>query len=202
MGATRMIATDLWQDQVWRRNIKEIQVRYLWLYLLTCTMSKTCGIYHLPLDLASMETRLNDEELVRCLNVLIDNKMCVYSAETEEIAITNFPKYNIRNLGKPMVDCVSRELALVKNRELIKVLIDNLYKYSKNINDSNKVILIHNLIDLYVSAYNNITYTNTNTNTKCGSVNDTSHDTIHDTEKISDEELEDILKAFDKDKGK
>lgn len=190
--AIRMIITDLWQDQVWRREVKDIKLRYFWLYLLTCTMSKTCGIFHLPLDLVSMETRLSLEDVETCIQKLSDLKLCVYSNETEEIAISNYPKYNIRNMGKPMVDCIIKELELVKDKELMKVLIDNLNKYQKTLTDINKQQCIHTLIEIYISSYKGETYykgkeldnnysNNTNTNTNSDRSNDTLHDTLNQT---------------------
>lgn len=198
--ATRMIATNLWTDREFRK-IKSIKTRYLWIYLLSCTMSKTCGVFHLPLDVIAFESRLSDEDIEKSLQELEENEFCYYSKETEEIVIYNYPKYNIKNMGKPMIDCVSKELSQVADRSLVSRIIKSLEDSKLKMGDEMRADLIDDIIRVYSNFVpdsekpkddeeiiilkektifkekdtNTITYTNTNTN------NDTLYHSCHET---------------------
>lgn len=184
--ATRMIATEMWQDNVIRKQIKDITTRYMWLYLLTCTMSKTCGIFQLPLDFVALETKLSEEKVSYCIQELIKADLCFYSNETEEIVIYNYPKYNVRNLGKPMVDCLNIELSKIKDRSLVDKMVAKLEKIKDSCVEEQKHCLFENLIILY-SGYGKETIikedkVNTNNNIHINIKSDTINDTVNDTE--------------------
>lgn len=195
--ATRMIATALWQDKEFRK-IKSIKTRYLWLYLLSCTMSKSCGIFHLPLDMIAFESKLSEEDIEKCLKELELNNFCVYSKDSEEIAIYNYPKYNISNMGKPMIDCITKDLALVDDRTLVDRIILSLKDYLKSLGEEHsKSLVIETMISVYSNFASNvddkgktifkekntktITNTNNNTNTNSDTIHDSSNDSCNDT---------------------
>lgn len=201
--ATRMIATNLWTDREFRK-IKSIKTRYLWVYLLSCTMSKSCGVFHLPLDVIAFESRLSEEDIEKSMQELEINNFCYYARDTEEIVIYNYPKYNIKNMGKPMIDCVSKELSQVSDRKLISRIIDALEDYKNGMGDEMRAELIDDIIKVYSQFVpadekpkqeiiylkektifkekdNNtstITITNTNNDTLDHSCHETSNDTL------------------------
>ncbi len=146
--ATRMIATGLWTDKEFRR-IKSIKTRYLWIYLLSCPMSKVCGVFHLPLDIVAFDTKLSEEDIDKGLQELEINNFVYYARETEEIVIYNYPKYNITNMGKPMIDCITRELELVSDRTLVARIVDSLKDYQKTLGNEHKKESVESIIETY-----------------------------------------------------
>lgn len=181
--ANRVISSDLWNDRKWRKEITNIRARYMWLYLLTCSFSKASGIFYLPIDTVVFETKLDEDECWQYLNELQDHHLCLYSKDTEEIAIFNYPKYNIKNVGTPIADMVRRELAQVKNKKLIEAVAMSLCDYAQKLVGKQRDMVV-NLVELYkergigieLPILNTNTYTNTNT--------DTDTDTDTDTEML------------------
>lgn len=58
------------------------------------------------------------------INSLLDrfinhHKIITYNEQTRELAIKNWGKYNLKRGGKPMLDCVTKELQDVKDTQLI-----------------------------------------------------------------------------------
>lgn len=204
--ATRMIATELWTDKDFRK-IKSIKTRYLWIYLLSCPMSKTCGVFHLPMDIIVFDTRMSEEEVEKSLQELTINNFIYHDKESEEIAIYNYPKYNINNMGKPMVDCITRELDIVSNKKLISRVVDSLKDYQKTLGNIHKIELVESIIEVYNNyvpeddkpvqevievvdlkektiikeRVNTTTNTTTNTNTNSETIHDSSHDSYNDS---------------------
>lgn len=199
--ATRMIATEMWQDSTMRKVIKDQTTRYVWLYLLTSSMSKTCGVFYLPLDIIALETKVNEEKVALCIQELTKAELCFYSNDTEEIVIYNYPKYNVRNLGKPMLDCLNTELSKVKNRKLIDMMVAKLEKIRDGAGEEQKRSLYDNLINIY-RHYGKETIIkedrviNNNTNTNIYIKSDTLNDTYNDTE------LKDIINDIENKKRK
>ena len=69
---------------------------------------------------------------VDAFNVLLDRfetkyKMIRFSKETNEIAILNFLRHSVMKGGKPVEDCIRKEMALVKNKHLIDYVFSRLY---------------------------------------------------------------------------
>lgn len=203
--ATRMIATSMWQDKEFRK-LKSIETRYLWVYLLSCTMSKSCGIFHLPIDMIAFESKLTEQEIEKSLKELEMNGFCYYSKKSEEIAIYNYPKYNISNMGKPMIDCVSKDLSLVEDRSLVDRVILSLYDYKKSLGEEHKAMLVDSMIYVYqcfsttartdedgeikektiFKESNTKTITNNNTNTNSDTIDESCHESSNDTRKIEE----------------
>lgn len=108
-----------------------IRVRYLWFYLLTTDFSQIIGIFYLPLDMVAAETGLDIVEVKQYLMELTDLKMLLFSPDTSEVIIFNFPKYNIFGWNEYIKSQIENELATVKNLNLIKIMIDTLRKFIK-----------------------------------------------------------------------
>lgn len=186
--AIRQISTDLWQDTKWRREITNIKERYLWLYLMSCPMSKTCGIFHLPIEIIVMETKLDISEVYQYLNDLIENDMCAYNEDTEEIAIFNYYKYHIRNANKPIKDMLNKELSIIKDKTLIIRVLEQMSRDWWQTYEENKQTLISSLITIYSQfveenikeSYKNNTNTNNNTNNN----NEPCHGSCQSDEKV------------------
>ncbi|MEK1828697.1 hypothetical protein AAAC51_05495 [Priestia megaterium] len=57
----------------------------------------------------------------RCTLQRFENqhKVIKYNTETREIALLNWGKYNLNKGGKPVLDCVAKELGEVKDLQLL-----------------------------------------------------------------------------------
>ena len=116
MAVYRQIQTSYWQDDFVLNLTPE--EKYFYLYLLTNSKTKQCGIYQLPMPIMIVETGYNQETIDKLLKRFIDYGKIIYNNSTKEIGIVNWLKYN------PMVSpkvkaCVDKELKEVKDRTLI-----------------------------------------------------------------------------------
>lgn len=127
--ANRVISTDLWNDKKWA-GIENIRTRYVWLYLLTCPLSNSCGVFKLPLKYVSADTTLNIDEIKRSIRELQDLRLCIYDSGCEEIAILRYPIYNLRHINDALVYMVANGLKQVKNHNLVKAVYLTLLKIS------------------------------------------------------------------------
>ena len=125
--ANRVISTNLWNDTKWE-GITNIRTRYVWLYLLTCPNSNSCGVWKLSLNYASVDTKLDIDELKRSIRELQDLKLCIYDMGTSEIAILKYPIYNLRHITPQIANIVRNGLKMVKNPNLVKAVYLTLLK--------------------------------------------------------------------------
>lgn len=125
--ANRVISTNLWNDTKWE-GITNIRTRYVWLYLLTCPNSNSCGVWQLSLNYASVDTKLDIDELKRSIRELQDLKLCIYDMGTSEIAILKYPIYNLRHITPQIANIVRNGLKMVKNTNLVKAVYLTLLK--------------------------------------------------------------------------
>ena len=119
MGIKRVVDVDFWKDDVVAERFSA-EDRYFFLYLLTNPSSKQCGIFHLPLRLMAFEmghSKDSVESIVDRFETRFGN--IIYNKETQEIAILNFLKHSIIKGGKPVEDCIRKELEKVKDKSLI-----------------------------------------------------------------------------------
>jgi hypothetical protein len=129
-----------------------------------------------------MESKLSEASIETYIKHLSVLKMVKYNEETEEILIYNLPRYNIIRLGKPMEDCIRKELSLVKDKSLIKDIIT----YLDSIGDSK----LTNITNIYKSI-------TTNTNIKNDSCHDTKYNPQEPLSKEENEEWEKMLNELD-----
>ena len=116
MAVYRQVQTAFWQDEFVLQLTPE--EKYFYLYLLTNSKTKQCGIYQLPMQVIIMETGYNQETAEKLLNRFIDYGKVIYSIKTKEIGIINWPKYNPMESPKTRA-CVVKELKEVKDKMLI-----------------------------------------------------------------------------------
>lgn len=125
--ATRKIDTKIARDSRWKEM--PIRVRYLWFYLLTTDFSQLIGIFYLPLDMVAAETNLELDEIKQYLMTLTDMHLLLFSPDTSEIVIFNYPKFNIFGWNDYIKAQVEKELSNVKNLNLIKIMRDTLKSF-------------------------------------------------------------------------
>lgn len=142
--ATRKIDTQIARDNLWREM--PIKVRYFWFYLLTTDFSTTIGIFHLPLDIVATETDLTNDEIMEYLKFLVVKGLIDFCPQTSEIVIFNYPKYNVFGWNDYMRKMVFKELARVKNLDLISSLINYMQRYILERPNDPRVSYLNNVI--------------------------------------------------------
>ncbi len=120
MAVYRNVQVNFWQDEF----ILDVtpEERYFYIYLLTGTKTKQCGIYVLPERVAELETGYNMETVEKLLNRFVEYGKILYDAETKELYIINWLHYN-PILNTNVEKCVLRELKTVKNKEFIHMFL-------------------------------------------------------------------------------
>ncbi len=116
MAVYRQVHTSYWQDAFVLELTPE--EKYFYLYLMTNSKTKQCGIYELPIKIIELETGYNTETIEKLIQKFTEYKKIIYSQETKEICLLNWPKYNPTKNPK-IKKCVESELKQIKNRQLI-----------------------------------------------------------------------------------
>lgn len=125
MAVYRNVQVNFWQDEFILDLTPE--ERYFYIYLLTGTKTKQCGIYVLPKRVAELETGYNMETVEKLLNRFVEYGKILYDAETKELYIMNWLNYN-PILNTNVEKCVLRELKTVKNKEFIHMFLHKCLK--------------------------------------------------------------------------
>ncbi|SDY95561.1 DnaD domain protein [Bacillus sp. 166amftsu] len=130
MGVYRSVQVNFWQDEFVLDLTPE--ERYFYMYLLTCSKTRQCGIYPRPLRLVEMETGYNRETVEKLLQRFIAYGKILFDAKTKELYILNWLRYNpITNTN--IEKCVLRELKTVKNKELVHMFLQRCLEEELNI---------------------------------------------------------------------
>ena len=118
MGIKRLVDTSFWTDG----KVDEFspEDKYFMLYLLTNPFTTQLGIYEISIKQVAFQMGYS----VDAVKVLLDRfesqyEMIIFSKSTNEIAIKNFLRHSIIKGGKPVEDCIKREMSKVKNKDLI-----------------------------------------------------------------------------------
>lgn len=120
MAKYRYVYTTFWNDP---RVVEEMTAedKYFFLYLLTNESTTQIGIYQITKKQMAFDLGYSPESTNALLQRFTDHhKLIRYNTETREIAIKNWGKYNLSKGGKPIIDCIKKELALVKDLTLIE----------------------------------------------------------------------------------
>ncbi|PEB50971.1 hypothetical protein CON65_21245 [Bacillus pseudomycoides] len=130
MAVYRNVQVNFWQDDFVLDLTPE--ERYFYIYLLTCSKTTQCGIYPLPKRLAEMETGYNWETVEKLLQRFIDYGKILYDAETKELYIQNWVRYNpVTNTN--VEKCVLRELKTVKSKKFVHMFLQKCLEEGLNV---------------------------------------------------------------------
>lgn len=134
-----------------------VEDKYFYLYLLTNPQSTQLGIYELSIKQAAFQLGYS-VETVKVLLDRFENKyhMIVYSRETSEIAILNYLRHSVIKGGKPVEDCLIREMAKVQDIELLKKVAEHL---STKTIENDTVLKFLNGLQSYFECYSSKTIT-------------------------------------------
>ncbi|MDM5429088.1 DnaD domain-containing protein [Bacillus mycoides] len=122
MAVYRPVQVSFWQDA---KVIEEMtpEDKLFNLYLLTNPCTTQIGVYQITKKQMAFDLGYSMESV----NALLDrfenhHKLVVYNPETRELAIVNWGKYNLNRGGKPIEDCVRKELEGVSDISLIHLV--------------------------------------------------------------------------------
>ena len=138
MGIKRIVDMGFWTDgKVDGFSWKD---KYFMLYLLTSPYSKQLGIYEISIKQAAFQMSCSVEEFNELLE-RFETKygIIIVSREDElicEVAILNYLRHSIVKGGKPVEDCIRKEMALVKNRSLLDAVFSHLHEIISRSPDS------------------------------------------------------------------
>ncbi len=140
MGIKRVVDVGFWDDDK-VMDMFSPEDKLFFLYLLTNPHTTQLGIYAINVKHMSFELGYT----IETINVLLDrfeNKynMIKYSSKTKEIAIRNFLKHSIIKGGKPVEDCLMKEISKVKDTSLFEYVYSGISSYD-NLNETAKKIL-------------------------------------------------------------
>lgn len=101
--------------------------KLFFLYLLTNPHTTQLGVYEISPKQMAWELGYS----VEAVKVLLDRfenkyRLIRFSEETSEIAVKNALRHNIVKGGKPVEDCIRKEITKVKDRSLLSYVYDNL----------------------------------------------------------------------------
>lgn len=128
MALFRHVRTEFWRDA---KVLEEMtpEDKLFFLYILTNGNTKQIGIYKIPKKQIAFELGYS----VESINTLIDRfenhyKIIRYNPETRELAIKMWGKYNLVKGGKPIIDCVKKEVKEVKDKSLLAYVAQYIHK--------------------------------------------------------------------------
>ena len=124
MATYRKLHTTFWTDPFVEDLTQEQKLFYL--YLITNTKTKQSGIYEITKKYMSYETGFSIKEISELLTYFIRDGKILYSEKTNEIAITNWIKYNL-SLSHSVLKCIETDLYEVKDKDLIRALYKDDY---------------------------------------------------------------------------
>lgn len=126
MAKFRHVQISFWQDP---KVLEEMtpEDKYFYIYLLTNPNTTQIGVYQVTKKQMMFEIGYSIESV----NSLIErfqnmHKLIKYNPNTREIAILNWGKYNLIKGGKPILDCVQKELNEVKDISLLSEMVDKI----------------------------------------------------------------------------
>ncbi|MCM3012514.1 conserved phage C-terminal domain-containing protein [Bacillus subtilis] len=142
MAKYRHVRTEFWQDP---KVLEEMtpEDRYFYLYLLTNPFTTQIGIYSITKKQMAFDIGYSIESINSLMERFQNHhRLVVYNSDTREIAIIKWGKYNLNKAGKPMMDCIEKELQEVKDKTLIELVYPHIpndairESFSRYVNDT------------------------------------------------------------------
>lgn len=128
MAIFRKVHTEFWRDP---KVLEELtpEGKLLFLYTLTNPNTTQIGIYKITKKQMAFELGFSTESINALMDIFENKyKLIRYNTETRELAIKHWGKYNLDRGGKPIIDCIKKELKYVKDKSLISYVSENIEK--------------------------------------------------------------------------
>ena len=140
MGIKRVVDVEFWNDDK-VVDMFSPEDKLFMLYLLTNPHTTQLGIYPINKKNMAFELGYSPEAVTVLIDRFQNNYQIIrYSESTREIAIKNYLRHSIIKGGKPVEDLLLKEIAAVKNKELVQWAFKNINEY-ENLNDTVKKIV-------------------------------------------------------------
>ena len=126
--AFRLVYTEFWNDPKVMEEMTP-EDKYFYLYLLTNPWTNMIGVYRIVKKQMAFDLGYSIESV----NSLMDrfenfHKLIIYNNDTKELCIKHYGKYNLNRGGKPMLDCIKKDLSGVQDRSLISEMVVHIKK--------------------------------------------------------------------------
>ncbi|MFI8707115.1 conserved phage C-terminal domain-containing protein [Bacillus sp. NPDC077411] len=124
MAIFRPVQTDFWTDVKVSEDMTPEDKLFM-VYLLTNPHTTQLGVYEITPKIIAFEIGVSIES-ARALLDRFENhhKLIKYNKKTREIAIKNWGKYNLTRGGKPIEDCLKKEIDKVKDLSLVQFILE------------------------------------------------------------------------------
>lgn len=124
MAKYRHVQTSFWSDAKVSEEMTP-EDKYFYLYLMTNEHTKQIGVYQITRKQIAFELGYSIETVKALLERFVSyHKLVMYNEETREICLVNWGKYNLNKGGKPIEDCIKKELKDIKDLSLVKIVLE------------------------------------------------------------------------------
>lgn len=126
MAKFRQVHSTFWQDA---KVLEEMtpEDKYFYLYLLTNPNTTQIGVYQITKKQMAFDLGYSIESVNSLLDRFINHhKVVKYNPQTRELAVINWGKYNLNKAGKPVLDCIKKELDDVKDKTLLWEIMNHI----------------------------------------------------------------------------
>lgn len=148
----RLVYTEFWQDPKVMEEMTP-EDKYFYLYLLTNPCTNMIGVYRIVKKQMAFDLGYSIESINSLMDRFINyHKLIKYNENTKELCIVHYGKYNLNRGGKPMLDCIKKDLSKVNDISLIEEIVVHI-----------KHPAIKSFIEDYLSKLNNDTSDDTST---------------------------------------
>lgn len=124
MAKYRHVQTSFWSDA---RVSEEMtpEDKYFYLYLMTNEHTNQIGVYQITRKQMAFELGYSIESAKALLDRFMNHHdLVVYNEDTRELCILNWGKYNLNKGGKPIEDCIKKELKSIKDLSLVRLVLE------------------------------------------------------------------------------
>ncbi|WP_195989573.1 replication protein [Clostridium sp. D53t1_180928_C8] len=148
----RLVYTEFWQDPKVMEEMTP-EDKYFYLYLLTNPCTNMIGVYRIVKKQMAFDLGYSIESINSLMDRFINyHKLIKYNENTKELCIVHYGKYNLNRGGKPMLDCIKKDLSKIDDISLIEEIVAHI-----------KHPAIKSFIEDYLSKLNNDTSDDTST---------------------------------------
>lgn len=128
MAIYRHVHIEFWKDP---KVLEELtpEDKLMFLYLMTNPNTTQIGVYKITKKQIAFELGYSIESVNAILERFENkHKIIKYNNETREIGIKHWGRYNLKKGGKPIMDCIKKELSQVKDKELLEYVKSSIPK--------------------------------------------------------------------------
>lgn len=126
MALYRSVRVGFWKNH---KVLEEMtpEDKLFMLYLLTNPSTTQIGIYKISKKQMAFELGYSVESVSCMIDRFVNNYGVIrYNETTRELGIKSWGKYNFSRLGKPMIDCIKKELVEVEDKSMIEFVLQRI----------------------------------------------------------------------------